>query len=148
MRTLSGSVKKKKITGKVNKYIPSKMYGFVLLEGNNYFFHLSRFKGSPPEPLVGENVACEIDPSSEGNFCLEVVRLESPEQLSGVVVSFDLSRGFGKIEGEDHSFYFLHRCEMIEGRIPSKGSHVSFYKGSRGKNNRALYVKIKEQKNE
>ena len=137
------------IRGKIVKYIPHKMYGFISLEGGYVFFHLSQFKSAPPEPIVGEHVEYVLKTSSSGKTsCLQVTRLSDPLRLKGVVCHFDSAKGYGKIEAEDGSCYFLHRSEMLDGRLPSKGSEVLFYKGVLKGENRAVYIDLKEQRNE
>ena len=138
-----------KIKGKVVKYIPHKMYGFLSDGEAVVFFHLSQFNKTPPEPIVGEQVEYTIHTSKTGKtYCTGVVRLTKPLKLKGVVCHFDGTKGYGKIEACDGSHHFLHRSEMADGRHPSKGSEVLFYKGTLKGENRAVYIDLKEQGNE
>ena len=141
--------KTKKIRGKIVKYIPHKMYGFLSDGEVVSFFHLSQFKSAPPEPIVGECVDYFLQkPKAGKSYCTEVVRLVKPLRLNGIVIHFDSTKGYGRIEAEDGSHYFLHRSEMTDGRHPSKGSEVLFYRGVLKGENRAVYIYLKEQGNE
>ena len=104
---------------RVCKYLPEKLYGFVADEqGNEVFFHLGAFQPgdnamvSPPPPVLGERVEVEIDEESRAGKraprAKRVVRVASPIQIEGIVESFDPSRGYGFIAGEDGQVYHLH----------------------------------------
>jgi cold shock CspA family protein len=125
------------------------MYGFLSDGEVVAFFHLSQFNSAPPEPIVGEQVEYTLHTSKTGKtYCTEVVRLTEPFRLKGVVCHFDSTKGYGKVKADDGSHYFLHRSEMTDGRHPSKGSEVLFYKGILKGEKRAVYIDLKEQGNE
>ena len=125
------------------------MYGFIKSGSLTSFFHLSQFKGSPPEPIVGEPVEFLLGANKKGQcFCANITRLSEPRERKGYVFFFDSAKGYGKILAEDGTPYFLHRSEMVEGRLPSKGSRVSFYGGALKGENRAVYIHLEEQTNE
>jgi len=143
------------------------MYGFTIDgQGRQAFFHLGAFHAdhlpvrhahclscphkscswveTPPPPIQGERVEVTVDFSANSDKsprASRVVRLEEPLISTGVVDVFYGKRGFGFIKGEKDSF-FLHRSEMLAGRIPIQGQRVMFYVGTRDGKPRACYIKV------
>jgi len=148
----------------VLKYIPDRMYGFLLSDsGQEIFFHLRVFhplserpyspkclsckssclwSETPPPPILGEQAMVDLDENSETPRACRVVRLVEPIPLVGTVDVFDAARGYGFIHGVNGETYHLHRCEVVEGRMPLPGQPVLFYPGKRQGKPRACHVKI------
>lgn len=136
---------------KVRKYIHERHYGFLSdNQGREVFFHASVFdggqkEGSPP-PVAGEEVLVSVD--LEGTSAevaaraSRVRRLAEPPLLEGVVSSFNSDRGFGFIEGEDEITYYLHRSEVLDGRLPLSGAKVHFRVSQQKHRARACYVDV------
>lgn len=136
---------------KVRKYIHERHYGFLSdNQGREVFFHASVFdggqkEGSPP-PVAGEEVLVSVD--FEGTSAevaaraSRVRRLAEPPLLEGVVSSFNSDRGFGFIEGEDEITYYLHRSEVLDGRLPLSGAKVHFRVSQQKHRARACYVDV------
>ena len=147
---------------RVAKYIPDRMYGFLQDEqGNEVFFHLRVFRPTPeglkssilrpgqeletpPPPVLGELVQVEMDTESDRPRASKVIRLTLPTLAYGKVDAFDAARGYGFIHGNDaeQTSYHLHRCEVLEGRMPLPGQKVEFFVGERQGKPRACHIKI------
>lgn len=97
---------------------------------------------SEPPPILGEAVQVELDTKSDRPRAAKVFRPEPPTPVSGEVETFDASRGYGFIRGEDERSYHLHRCEVTDGRMPLVGQKVMFFAGVRQGKPRACHVKI------
>lgn len=149
---------------RVSKYIPDRMYGFLLREdGTEVFFHLRVFHPldewiqdprcpkcenkcqwatSAPPPILGELVEVELEPEEDKARASAVTRKETPVAIHGTVDTFDVTRGYGFLRGVDGKSYHLHRSEVTEGKIPIPGQDVMFYGGVRQGRPRACHVKI------
>ena len=153
---------------RVDKYIPGRMFGFLIAEtGPQVFFHLRAFHpgaapatpftcpncktrpcdwlGTAPPPIIGETVdaTLESDPvRPESLRAATVTRIVVPEPVLGTVETFDGPRGFGFIRGSDQRSYYLHRSEVVEGRIPIVGQQVMFYTAARVDKARACHIRI------
>lgn len=158
----------------VHKYIPEKLYGFVVdMEKNTQvFFHLGVFRpgtvltpSKPPlcrrglctwpefaPPILGEPVRITLASpalvSDKAPRASQVDRITSPKPLSGVVESFDAHRGFGFILGEDGTSYHLHKSEIQESRVPLQGQIATFFAGLRQGRPRACHVKLCSHRSE
>ena len=147
----------KKVTMRVHKYIPSKLYGFTVGddEDQQVFFHLGSFKPgdfasmegqAPPPPILGERVECEIDydnvPEGRAPRAASVLRLDAPLLLGGVVETFDSYRGYGFIIGDDGRSYHLHKSEVVGGKMPLPQLKVRFYAGLRQGRPRACHIEV------
>lgn len=136
---------------RVRKYIQDRHYGFLSdNSGREAFFHASVFDGgakedSPP-PVAGEEVLVDVDldGTKEGVAAraTRVRRLEEPKLLNGRVSSFNPERGFGFVEGEDGVTYYLHRSEVMGGRLPLSGLKVTFRVSEQKHRARACYVEV------
>ena len=154
----------------VHKYIPDRMFGFVIdLAGHEAFFHLGCFDpgavwmahnkcevcphsgcswiSSPPPPILGEEVEVTVDPHlllipGKAPRATKVTRLVGPPALFGTVDTFDSHRGYGFVRGEDGFSYHLHSSEILDGRIPRPGQGVMFFGGVRNVRPRACHVKV------
>jgi cold shock CspA family protein len=136
---------------RVLKYLPKKLFGFVVDEdGQQVFFHIRAFKwgdfATTPPPIIGEEVDVEFDESSTSNGkapkAHTVWRLTEPRASFGVVEDFNEQRGYGFIKTEDGRSHYLHRSEMKDGRLPMPGMEVSFFEGFRQGRTRACYVSL------
>jgi cold shock CspA family protein len=150
---------------RVLKYIPHKMYGFLVADGSpkQCFFHLRAFHpGSPqaatccqatpcewilhpPPPIIGEAVEAvlEVDPTHPENLrASSAKRVEPAVPLAGTIESFDVHRGYGFLRGPEGLDYYLHRSEILEGRIPIVGQRAVFFTAERKAKARACHVKI------
>lgn len=101
---------------------------------------------SPPPPVLGEpvQVEVEIDPVDTGKAprATKVLRIQTPLALRGLVETFDATRGYGFIKGDDGTSYHLHQSELLDGRIPRTGQSVMFYAGIRLDKPRACHIKV------
>ncbi len=153
----------------IHKYIPDRMYGFTIDDqGRQAFFHLGAFQPgpspalhvrcaacshdecswieAPPPPIHGERVEVTVNlegPQESSPRASRVVRMDPPLIETGVVDVFYSKRGFGFIKGE-HSSFFLHRSEMLDGKVPIQGQQVLFCVGTRDGKPRACYIKVCE----
>ena len=129
----------------VDKYIPSGLYGFVTDGRRRLFFHLKDFDPgtytgeSPVPPVSGEEV--EVEVRGDDKSASKVQRLEEPSEMNGAVDWFDTVKGYGFILGLDGSTYYLHRSEVLDGRLPLPGRRVRFYTSSK---RRACFVKVED----
>lgn len=140
---------------RVHKYISSKLYGFLKLPGEDQqvFFHLGEFvpgaspnlrcdtcpedgcswSDAPPPPITGELVEVTVDLASarsgKAPRASRVVRVDHPEAHQGVVETYDPTRGFGFIRDADGNSYYVHKTEVLDGRMPLKDAKVMFYTG-------------------
>jgi cold shock CspA family protein len=137
----------------VDKYIPDGLYGFLTettvggdtaTHRGEVFFHVSTFDpgayvgDAPVPPIVGETVEVTIE---EGRV-VQCERLHSPEHVIGKVDWFSEEKGYGFIVADDNQ-YFLHRTEVLDGRLPLKGRRVSFYTTKQERTPlRACYVTV------
>ena len=154
----------------IQKYIPEKFYGFVVIPGEErqVFFHLGTFNPStkgpihprcttclrkgcswpetPPPPILGEpvDVVVDFDNTQDGKSpkASSVIRVEGPTILVGKVTIFDGRRGYGFIVDETGSSHYLHRSEVLEGKLPLPGQTVIFFSGVRQGKSRACHVKV------
>jgi len=139
---------------RVARYIPAKLYGFVMDDdGLQVFFHVrafdwGTFKTRPP-PIVGELVDVEYDPAGPANGkapkARHVHRLEEPQACHGIVEDFNEGRGYGFITTSDGRSHYLHRSEMTDGSLPRPGMEVSFFEGFKQGRTRACYVSLANQ---
>jgi cold shock CspA family protein len=140
---------------RVELYSPERMYGFAELGDERVFFHLESFMAGvwpgieePPAPIVGEEVSVEYTPNPPGTDpnraprARGVERVHPPKFLRGVVESFNGEKGWGFARGSDGVSYFLHRSEVLEGRLPLRGQEVTFYAGFKKGRPRACYVLV------
>jgi len=149
---------------RVAKYIPDKMYGFLQTDSDDeVFFHLRVFhqprewpgnpvceacklscqwSEAPPPPILGEEVEVEMDTSSSQLRAKTVTRLKAPAPVAGKIDTFDGTRGYGFIRGEDDVVYHLHRSEVVEGKLPIPGQSVMFFAGVRQDKPRACHIRI------
>lgn len=157
---------------RVLKYIPDRMFGFVVDDsGQEVFFHLGSFdpgsvwltpslctschySGSclwasfPPPPILGEEVDVVLDtrPAKDADKApraVKVARRVGPPTMTGVVDTFDPQRGYGFVKGEEDGVsYHLHSSEILDGRIPRPGQRVMFFAGLRTGKPRACHVKV------
>ena len=129
----------------VDKYIPDGMYGFVTDGDERLFFHLQSFDPGtyegphPIPPVAGEDVEVEF---SEGKIT-KIHRVDTPFCVDGVVDWFDSSKGYGFALGTDGNTYYLHRSEVLDGRLPLPGRGVRFYTTDK---RRACFVEMVEVK--
>ena len=144
------------------KYLPDRMFGFCEpvcpepLGAEKFYFHLSVFDSSieptqpPTPPILGEQVCVtlpeELPDLSPGKApkALGVRRMNVPTSVTGRVTRFDPERGFGFIAGEDGQSYFLHRVEILHGKLPGRGQQVAFVAGESCGKARACHVEILE----
>lgn len=136
----------------IHKYIPNKLYGFAI-DSNDFqvFFHLGQFKPIietgkvPPPPILGEPVFVTYVPnenSGKAPKAISVERKQKPKQLMGIVESYDSSRGYGFVMGEDGLSYHLHNSEILNGKYPLNGDKVRFYTGLRMGKPRACHIEV------
>ena len=143
---------------KVKKYFPDGLYGFVEgADGGDIYFHLSAFDpgayvgDAPVPPVVNEMVEVSVN---EHGTADRVERAKSPEHVRGEVDWFNEHLGYGFIYSGDERFY-LHRTEVLDGRLPLKGRAVSFFVAESEPNpmstdsgatlRRACYVRVEVQ---
>lgn len=129
---------------RVDLYSIAHGYGFcVPLAGEGrVFFRVEDFV-SPDEvlPVVGEIVEISGVQESRGNpRASSVRRTAPPHPCLGIVISFDVGKGWGFIEAGP-TLYFLHRSDLLEKFTPIIGATLSFYAGERRGRPRACYVK-------
>lgn len=136
---------------RILKYMPSKLYGFVVDEdGQQIFFHMRAFVwgdfAMQPPPIIGEPVEVEYELPEAINGkaprARQVRRVAEPCASFGIVEDFNESRGYGFIKTEDGRTHYLHRSEMTDGRLPLPGMEVTFFEGFRQGRSRACYVTI------
>lgn len=141
---------------RVLKYVPAKLYGFVVDEdGAHIFFHIRAFNWGDyhthPPPIIGEEVDVEYDPGGPSNGkapkARHVYRLAAPRASFGIIEDFNEQRGYGFIKTEDGRSHYLHRSEMTDGRLPMPGMVVTFFEGFRQGRTRACYVSLTEGDN-
>jgi len=139
---------------RVALYAPDRFYGFCEGEDKRVFFHLEAFitgrwpglQESPP-PILGEEVSVEYDPdagSKNGKAprAKRVERIHPPLQIKGIVESFYPDTGWGFARGEDGASYYLHRSEVLNGRLPLPGQEVWFFGGSKKGRPRSCHVRV------
>lgn len=138
---------------RVLKYLPKKLFGFVVDdEGQQVFFHIRAFKWGDfptnPPPIIGEEVDVEYDEGGPSNGkapkARTVYRLSEPRPAFGIVDDFNEKRGYGFIKSEDGRSHYLHRSEMKDGRLPMPGMVVTFFEGFKQGRPRACYVSLTE----
>ena len=136
----------------IHKYIPNKLYGFAIDSSDfQVFFHLGQFKPItepnviPAPPILGEPVLVTfiepLDPSKAPK-ATNVERLQKPKQLMGIVESYDSSRGYGFVLGEDGISYHLHNSEILNNKYPLSGDTVRFFTGLRLNKPRACHIEV------
>jgi cold shock CspA family protein len=152
---------------RVHKYIPERLYGFLVGVEGEVFFHLGAFDPGttatsptrcstcpsegcvwiqmPAPPILGERVEVEVDlASGQGKAprALRVTRLVDPTPVHGIVDTFDHVRGYGFVKDKRGISYHLHKSEVLDGKIPLTGQQVSFYAGVRQGKPRACHVRV------
>lgn len=136
-------------------YSSSKLYGFCETGAVRVFFHLQVFRPGHwpnlggelgPPPISGEAVDVEYGKSgtdaSRAPRASEVVRVDPPLQVGGIVESFHTDNGWGFTRGDDGESYYLHRSEVEDGRLPLAGMRVLFFCGSKNGRPRACFVQV------
>ncbi len=115
---------------KVSKYVPSGLYGFLSDDSQkDVFFHLSAFDpgayigDAPVPPIVGET----LEVTTDDGKVIQCERLETPVGIMGEINWFSEEKGYGFIKGDDDESYYLHKTEILDGRLPLKGRRVSFF---------------------
>jgi cold shock CspA family protein len=139
---------------RVALYAPDRLYGFCEGDGERVFFHLEvfavgRWSGidEPPPPILGEEVRVEFDPetprsSGRAPRAKRVERVAAPLPIEGVVDTFHPETGWGFAAGDDGVSYYLHRSEVLNGRLPLPGQRVRFYGGFKRGRPRACHVRV------
>ena len=114
---------------------PREMYGFYRTFSEEVGFHINNFRkvetGGPP-PIVGEALRVAGQ---------QIYRVRVPSLISGVVASFDVSRGWGFIQYGNEERAFLHRSDCYGGWLPVIGDTVFFYTGWKKGRPRACWAK-------
>jgi cold shock CspA family protein len=134
----------------VHRYLPERLYGFCSApDGGQVFFHLSAFQpgASDVPPIIGERVEVVLPenvtlPTSPAPRAVTVTRLDTPRRLEGVVCNFLTERGWGFVRTTEGSEVFLHRSEVLGGRLPTNDMRVWFYMGVRDGKPRACHVEV------
>jgi cold shock CspA family protein len=88
--------------------------------------------------VIAEN-ATQIDKAPKAS---QVIRIQTPNPLVGIVELFDFHRGYGFAKGTDGQNYHLHKSEFLENKIPRIGQELVFFGGLRMGKPRACHVKI------
>lgn len=145
----------KVISMRIHKYIPNKLYGFTIDNSDfQVFFHLGQFKPyrkdgnilpNQPPPILGEPVLVSFyqnDTTNKAPKAVNVERVQQPKKIMGTVESYDHSRGYGFIMGEDGVSYHLHNSEILNSRFPLQGEKVNFYAGIRLGKPRACHIEV------
>lgn len=134
---------------RVVKYAPHKLYGFAESDdGHRVFFHVQVFQPGPtgPPPIIGELVQVTAPDATEGSAqsprASRVVRIGSAVKLAGVVEDFNSNKGWGFIRDQKGKSYYLHRSEVLGGKLPLQGRRVAFYEGTARGRPRACYVEV------
>lgn len=136
---------------RVDKYLPTKLYGFVCDDqGSQVFFHLGSFQSPFPQepfppPVLGETVEVVVFPNTQNDKAPKaktVVRSAPAAVVEGVVDTFDHRTGYGFIDGDDKVDYYLHVSEVKYGRLPMRGQRVRFYAGFKSGRPRACHIEI------
>lgn len=135
----------------VQKYVPEHLFGFVAQGDREIYFHLRSFdygEWETPPPIIGEEVEVDWDPEAEvedrAPRARSVRRLKAPVERFGTVETFNDKSGYGFIATPEGSAY-LHRSEVLHGRLPMPGQAVRFYEGRRQDRVRAVYVEIQDR---
>jgi cold shock CspA family protein len=130
-------------------YLPDRLYGFCKSNegGGQVFFHASvfhRLHDTEPPPILGEPVEVQVGALVSGVAprATEVRRSVVPIQAEGKVVSFDAAQGWGFVRDDRGQDLFLHRADILDGRLPIRGQRVRFYVGSKNDRPRACYVEV------
>lgn len=152
---------------RILRFYPDKLYGFATAgKEEEFFFHLSNFRAgdeihlsnalalseidtlalekTPPPPILGERVLVHgiwSGPSDRAPRASLVERLDVPRLLLGTVDTFDLKKRYGFVTAEGES-YHLHESEVVNGRLPNRGSSVLFFAGVREGKPRACHVRV------
>lgn len=130
----------REIPMRVRKYIPQQNCGFASDGEVDLHFHLGIFHHGGGEfipPIIGE----EVSVLKTDSRVLRVCRTTKPAKQHGVVRRFNPKRGFGFIQ-TDAGEYYLHRSEVIGGKVPLKGERVEFYCSQQGDTPRACHVQV------
>ena len=130
---------------RVDKYIPSGMYGFLTGENLRLYFHLEVFDPGPyggnvpVPPVVGETVEAHL-PADGSNRAKRVNRIKEPLSIQAQVDWFDAALGYGFAKCANQTMYYLHRSEVLDARLPVAGRRVSFFVPSGS--NRACHIRV------
>lgn len=116
-------------------------YGFCTDGYLQVFFRVEDFtKNHPqePQPILGEivNVELIVEPQPKAK---RVVRTQTPQLLTGTVLSFDSAKGWGFAHNHLGNF-FIHKSDFLESFVPIIGNTVSFYSGKKKNKLRACYI--------
>lgn len=137
----------------VAKYLPERLYGFLRQEdGSEVFFHLGDFDCGPwiePPPIIGEQVEAEIDSTmvvGKAPKARTVKRIHAPEKHRGSVDTFNAEKGWGFVKSDEGVSFYLHRSEVLRGKVPMAGQRVRFYAGFKNDRPRACYVSIEDKR--
>ena len=136
----------------VEKYIPKELYGFLSPSDGSkerLFFHLSAFDPgsyvgeSPIPPIVGE----EVEVTFTNEKVSQCNRIATPSSIHGFVTWFSEQKGFGFAEDDNGERYYLHRSEILDGRLPLKDRLISFYVATQAQKPpfRACYVTVSSE---
>ena len=136
---------------RVDKYLPTKLYGFATDDaGTQVFFHLGSFQSPFPQdpfppPVLGEAVEVVVLPQLQADKAPKaksVVRTKPAALIEGTVDTFDHRTGYGFVDGTDGVAYYLHVSEVQYGRLPMRGQRVRFYAGFKAGRPRACHVEV------
>lgn len=154
---------------RILKFLPDRQYGFAIDDqGRQAFFPQGHFtpgahddphpgcgtcpgepscplRAMPAPPILGEAVEVTVAGDLDGARAPKasrVLRLDKPRAMTGRVEDFDAGRGYGFIAAEDGTTLYLHRSEVLDGRLPLVGAPVAFYVGERQGRPRACHVRI------
>ena len=134
---------------RVTLYLSDRLYGFCEpVEGEGQvFFHASvfhRLQDQEPPPILGELVEVVVGDfvSPGAPRALSVTRLAAPTYNEGKVLSFDVQQGWGFVRDDSGKEFFLHRSDILNGRIPIRGQRVRFINGNKNARPRACYIEV------
>jgi len=136
----------------VAKYFPDRLYGFLRqADGSEAFFHLGDFSVGAvdePPPVIGEEVEAEIEArdGERAPKAVKVSRLLPPKLIQGKVDTFSEQKGWGFALSNEGKSYYLHRSEVLGGKLPMAGQRVRFYGGFKNGRLRACYVTIEDRR--
>lgn len=138
----------------VGFYSSERLYGFAELDDMSVYFHLGVFVAGrwpglllAPPPILGEEIRVQHPADVNGVHpaprAQRVERVHPPQPIHGRVDTFNPRTGWGFVQGDDGTDYYLHRAEVEDGRLPLPGQEVDFYRGHNRDRPRACHVRVR-----
>lgn len=134
-----------RVAGQIANFDRAKGFGFITSDaGERVYFQHSDIEGRAA-PLAGDQVTFEVGASDKGPRAFGVKLVEQP-RIDGKVKWFDPKKRFGYVTQADGSEVFLHQDDLDGVESLTAGQHVTFQIARSPRGNKAVRVRLADER--